>query len=56
MKLEEMQELADAIETIETYGKKMWVRALILFAKAIGWISVGILIECGFLIARAVFK
>lgn len=54
--LEEMQYVADAIETLEFYQKRFWFRSLVLLSKTIGWVTVGFLIECGFQIARLVWK
>ena len=52
MKLEEMQELADAISTIEYYNKQYWVKAIALFFKGLSWLVVGFLVQSGFELAK----
>jgi hypothetical protein len=50
--LEEMQELNDAMETVDKYNGQWWVKSLILIVKTISWVFIGILFEVGRLLAK----
>ncbi len=56
MKLEEMQELADAIETVNAYSKTFPMRAINLLNRAVGWIIIGFLVQFGMFVFDQVAK
>lgn len=56
MTLEEMQELADAMETIEHYQKQLSYRIFIIIAKGIAGFISGMLFGAGFFLVSGFFK